>query len=376
MSRTVLIADDVSGDALATLVVNALRGTLQVCAVKAPGFGDDRKAQLQDIAMVVGTEVIAAETGSVLKTLGVDKLGRGRRVEIDHASTTIIAGGGSAEKIESRKASIRQQIGRTGNAVERGRLETRLAKLSGRVALIKVGASTETEMKEKRSRVEDALHATRAAIEEGIGAGGGVAVLRARAVLESVRMANMAQDCGVRIVTRALEEPLRQFVINAGGEPDVIIDQVIKGSGDFGYDAATDDRLHRGCAEWGNRAVSCDPARACTLVVSAYVLPGPVLTCSLIAEVADVVQWIACLDLKACLSRDMEALSLFVILPFSVVKANPAFSRDDFHGFRRIGCESNATGQDDAHGLSAMVRKGQIERDAPSILVHVSALVY
>ena len=235
-----IIADDVSGDALASLVVNALRGTLQVCAVKAPGFGDDRKAQLQDIAMVVGTEVIAAETGSVLKTLGVDKLGRARRVEIDHASTTIIAGGGSAEKIESRKASIRQQIGRTGNAVERGRLETRLAKLSGGVALIKVGASTETEMKEKRSRVEDALHATRAAIEEGIGAGGGVAVLRARAVLESVRMANMAQDCGVRIVTRALEEPLRQFVINAGGEPDVIIDQVIKGSGDFGYDAATE----------------------------------------------------------------------------------------------------------------------------------------
>lgn len=235
-----VIADDVSGDALSTLVVNSLRGTLQVCAVKASGFGDDRRAQLEDIAIVVGTEVIASEAGSVLNGLSIDELGRARRVEIDHASTTIIAGAGHAEEIESQKASLRQQIGRTGNAVERGRLETRLARLSGGVALIKVGAPTETEMKEKRSRVEDALHATRAAIEEGIGAGGGVAFLRARAALESVRMVNMAQDCGVRIVGRALEEPLRQIVINAGKDPDVIIDQVIKGSGDFGYDAATE----------------------------------------------------------------------------------------------------------------------------------------
>lgn len=235
-----IVADDVSGDALATLVVNSLRGTLQVCAVKAPGFGDDRAAQLQDIAIVSGTEVIASEAGSVLNKLSIDKLGRARRVEIDHASTTIIAGGGSAQKIERQKTSIRQQIGRSDNAVERGRLEARLAKLSGGVALIKVGASTETEMKEKRSRVEDALHATRAAIEEGIGAGGGVALLRAGAVIESIKMGNMAQDCGVRIVIRALEEPLRQIVMNAGGEPDVIIGQVIKGSGDFGYDAATE----------------------------------------------------------------------------------------------------------------------------------------
>ncbi|HWW70512.1 MAG TPA: chaperonin GroEL [Duganella sp.] len=234
-----IVADDVSGDALATLVVNSLRGTLQVCAVKAPGFGDDRAAQLQDIAIVSGTEVIASEAGSPLGKLGIDRLGRARRVEIDHASTTIIAGGGSAQNIESRKASIRQQIGRCGNAVERGRLEARLAKLSGGVALIKVGASTETEMKERRSRVEDALHATRAAIEEGIGAGGGVALLRAGAATASIKLGNMAQDCGVRIVKRALEEPLRQIVVNAGGEPDVVIDQVIKGSGDFGYDAAT-----------------------------------------------------------------------------------------------------------------------------------------
>lgn len=235
-----IVAADVSGDALATLVVNSLRGTLQVCAVKAPGFGDDGAAQLQDIAILAGTEVIASEAGSVLSKIDIDKLGRAQRVEIDHASTTIIAGGGGAQEIESRKASIRQQIGCPGNAVERARLEARLAKLSGGVALIKVGAATETEMKEKRSRVEDALHATRAAIEEGISAGGGVALLRARAAIESIKMDNMAQDCGVRIVSRALEEPLRQIVINAGADPDVVIDQVIKGNGDFGYDATTE----------------------------------------------------------------------------------------------------------------------------------------
>ncbi len=235
-----IIAGDVSGDALATLVINAVRGTLQVCAVKAPGFGDDRNAQLDDIAIVTGTEVVAAETGVALDKMTVDRLGRARRVEVDHASTTIIAGGGDTAKIDSRKAIIGQEIERAANAVERTRLEARLARMAGGVALIKVGASTETEMKEKRSRVEDALHATRAAIEEGIGAGGGVALLRARDALDAVKLNNMAQDCGVRIVHRALEEPLRQIVANAGGEPDVIIDKVTRGSGDFGYDAASE----------------------------------------------------------------------------------------------------------------------------------------
>jgi chaperonin GroEL len=236
-----IIAEDVSGDALATLVINSLRGTLKVCAVKAPGFGDQRKAQLEDIATVTGARVISAETGATLDKVELKDLGRAKRIEIDHESTTLIDGAGDPEKIKDRIAQIRQEIERNAGAYEKGQLEARAAKLSGGVALIKVGASTETEMKEKRSRVEDALHATRAAVEEGIGAGGGVALLRARSALEGIKSMNMAQESGVRIVHRALEEPLRQIVFNAGGEPDVIIEAVANGSGDFGYNAATEE---------------------------------------------------------------------------------------------------------------------------------------
>lgn len=236
-----IIAEDVSGDALATLVINSLRGTLKVCAVKAPGFGDQRKAQLEDIAIVTGARVISAETGATLDKVELKDLGRAKRIEIDHESTTLIDGAGDPEKIKERIAQIKQEVERSAGSYEKGQLEARAAKLSGGVALIKVGASTETEMKEKRSRVEDALHATRAAVEEGIGAGGGVALLRARSALESIKSMNMAQESGVRIVHRALEEPLRQIVFNAGGEPDVIIEAVANGSGDFGYNVATEE---------------------------------------------------------------------------------------------------------------------------------------
>jgi chaperonin GroEL len=236
-----IIAEDVSGEALATLVINSLRGTLKACAVKAPGFGDQRKAQLEDIAVVTGTQVISEEIGLSLEKASLQELGRVRRVEIDKDNTTLIGGAGDPEKIQTRVAQIRQEMERTDSAYDRKQLEERAAKLSGGVALIKVGASTELEMKEKRSRVEDALHATRAAVEEGIGAGGGVALLRARSALSDVKMMNLAQESGVKILHRALEGPLRQIVCNAGGEPDVVIEKVAYGTGDFGYNAATEE---------------------------------------------------------------------------------------------------------------------------------------
>ncbi|MGZ3238415.1 MAG: chaperonin GroEL, partial [Burkholderiaceae bacterium] len=235
-----IIAEDISGDALATLVINSIRGTLKTCAVKTPGFGDQRKALLEDIAIVTGAQVISTEAGLSLDKVELSHLGRARRIEIDNESTTLIDGAGEQVKITNRIAQIKQEIARTGSEFEKTKMEARAAKLSGGVALIKVGASTETEMKEKKSRVEDALHATRAAVEEGIGAGGGVALLRARSALKDVQTINMAQESGVRIVHRALEEPLRQIVFNAGGEPDVIIEAVAHGSDDFGYNAATE----------------------------------------------------------------------------------------------------------------------------------------
>lgn len=236
-----IIAEDVSGDALATLVVNSLRGTLKVCAVKAPGFGDHRIAQLEDIAIVTGTRVMSEEAGLSLEKIALQDLGRATRVEIDKDNATLIGGAGDPGKIKNRVAQIRQEIERTESTYERKQLEERAAKLAGGVALIKVGASTEIEMKEKRSRVEDALHATRAAAEEGVGAGGGVALLRARSALDNLEMMNMAQESGVKIVHRALEGPLRQIVYNAGGEPDVVIEKVANGTGDFGYNAATEE---------------------------------------------------------------------------------------------------------------------------------------
>jgi chaperonin GroEL len=235
-----IVAEDVTGEALATLVINALRGTLKICAVKAPGFGEHRKALLEDIAIVSATQVVDAEAGLALDKLPLQALGRAARIEVDRDSTAIIGGAGEHAAIGRRIEQIRQELGRTDSAYERKQLEERAAKLSGGVALIRVGASTETEMKEKKSRVEDALHATRAAVEEGIGAGGGVALLRARAALDQLRVPNMAQESGVRIVYRALEEPLRQIVFNAGAEPDVIIEKVVHGAADFGYNAATE----------------------------------------------------------------------------------------------------------------------------------------
>lgn len=236
-----IIAEDVSGEALATLVVNCLRGTLKACAVKAPGFGAHRNAQLEDIAVVTGTRVISEETGVALDKLEIADLGHASRIEIDKENTTLIGGAGDAAHIRSRVSQIQQELQRAEGSYEKNQLEERAAKLSSGVALIKVGASTEIEMKEKRSRVEDAIHATRAAMEEGVGPGGGVALLRARAALQDLHMSNMAQDSGTKIVFRALEGPLRQIVTNAGGEPDVIIENIIAGSDDFGYNAVTDE---------------------------------------------------------------------------------------------------------------------------------------
>jgi chaperonin GroEL len=236
-----IIAEDVEGDALATLVINALRGTLAVCAVKAPGFGDQRRAWFDDIAVVTGATVISDATGLRLEHATLDHLGRAKRIEIGKDETTLINGAGDPQKISQRAEQLRQQIALCATDHEKKQLTERAARLAGGVALIKVGATTEIEMKEKKSRVEDALHATRAAVEEGVGAGGGVALLRAGAALDGIEGVNMAQQSGVKIVRRALEEPLRQIVCNAGGEPDVVLAKVVLGSGDFGYNAATGD---------------------------------------------------------------------------------------------------------------------------------------
>jgi chaperonin GroEL len=234
-----LIAEDITGEALATLVVNAMRGVLKTCAVKAPGFGDRRRAMLQDIAVLTGGTVISEEMGKKLDKATVSDLGRARRVEIDKDATTLIGSGGDPARINARIAELQQAIEKADSDYDREQLRERAARLAGGVALIKVGASTEMEMKEKKSRVEDALHATRAAVAEGIGAGGGVALLRARRALDAVHATGLAQEAGVRIVRRALEEPLRQIVTNAGGEPSIVLEKVLAGTGSFGYNAAT-----------------------------------------------------------------------------------------------------------------------------------------
>lgn len=234
-----IIAEDVEGEALATLVVNNIRGILKTVAVKAPGFGDRRKAMLQDIAILTGGTVISEEVGLSLEKATLDDLGQAKRIEIGKENTTIIDGFGDAAQIEGRVAEIRQQIEVATSDYDREKLQERVAKLAGGVAVIKVGAATEVEMKEKKDRVEDALHATRAAVEEGVVAGGGVALLRARAALENLHTGNADQDAGVQIVLCAVESPLRQIVANAGGEPSVVVNKVLEGKGNYGYNAGS-----------------------------------------------------------------------------------------------------------------------------------------
>jgi len=234
-----IIAEDVEGEALATLVVNNIRGILKTVAVKAPGFGDRRKAMLQDIAILTGGVVISEEVGLSLEKATLDDLGQAKRIEIGKENTTIIDGFGDAAQIEARVAEIRQQIETATSEYDKEKLQERVAKLAGGVAVIKVGAATEVEMKEKKDRVEDALHATRAAVEEGVVAGGGVALLRARAALENLHTGNADQEAGVQIVLRAVESPLRQIVANAGGEPSVVVNKVLEGKGNYGYNAGS-----------------------------------------------------------------------------------------------------------------------------------------
>jgi len=237
----VIVAEEVEGEALATLVVNKIRGTLNVCAVKAPGFGDRRKAMLQDMAILTGGQVISEELGLKLENVTMKDLGRAKKVVVDKDNTTIVDGAGAKKAIEGRIAEIRSQIDKTTSDYDREKLQERLAKLAGGVAVVKVGAATETEMKEKKARVEDALHATRAAVEEGIVPGGGVALLRAQAALEGLEK-DLAEDqkAGVSIIRRAVEEPLRRIAENAGVEGSIVVDRVKNGKGNFGFNARTE----------------------------------------------------------------------------------------------------------------------------------------
>ncbi|OFQ45555.1 chaperonin GroEL [Achromobacter xylosoxidans] len=234
-----ILAEDVEGEALATLVVNAMRGVLKVTAVKAPGFGDRRKAMLEDIAILTGATVISEETGKQLEKATLQDLGSAKRIEVRKEDTIIIDGAGKQEAIDARVKTLRKQIEDATSDYDREKLQERVAKLAGGVAVIKVGAATEVEMKEKKDRVDDALHATRAAVEEGIVPGGGVALLRARAAIQDLKGANADQDAGIRIVRRALEAPLRAIVANAGEEPSVVVAKVADAKGNHGYNAAT-----------------------------------------------------------------------------------------------------------------------------------------
>ncbi|ABI91936.1 chaperonin GroEL [Burkholderia ambifaria] len=275
-----IVAEDIDGEALATLVVNAMRGILKVAAVKAPGFGDRRKAMLEDIAILTGATVISEETGKQLQKASLEDLGSAKRVEVRKEDTIIIDGAGDQERIEARVKSIRTQIDETTSDYDREKLQERVAKLAGGVAVIKVGAATEVEMKEKKDRVDDALHATRAAVEEGIVPGGGVALLRARSTATSLKGANSDQDAGIQIVLRALEAPLRVIASNAGDEPSVVIAKVLEGKGNFGYNAAT--------GEYGDlvEAGVVDPTKVTrTALQNAASIAGLILTTD--ATVAD-----------------------------------------------------------------------------------------
>ncbi|NHL70810.1 chaperonin GroEL [Burkholderia ambifaria] len=275
-----IVAEDIDGEALATLVVNAMRGILKVAAVKAPGFGDRRKAMLEDIAILTGATVISEETGKQLQKASLEDLGSAKRVEVRKEDTIIIDGAGDQERIEARVKSIRTQIDETTSDYDREKLQERVAKLAGGVAVIKVGAATEVEMKEKKDRVDDALHATRAAVQEGIVPGGGVALLRARWTATSLKGANSDQDAGIQIVLRALEAPLRVIASNAGDEPSVVIAKVLEGKGNFGYNAAT--------GEYGDlvEAGVVDPTKVTrTALQNAASIAGLILTTD--ATVAD-----------------------------------------------------------------------------------------
>ncbi|MFZ5662352.1 MAG: chaperonin GroEL [Pseudomonadota bacterium] len=234
-----IVAEEVEGEALATLVVNTIRGIVKVCAVKAPGFGDRRKAMLEDMAVLTGGTVISEELGLQLEKATLKDLGRAKKVVVSKENTTIIDGAGDGNAIQARIKQIKAQIEETTSDYDREKLQERVAKLAGGVAVIKVGAATEVEMKEKKARVEDALHATRAAVEEGIVPGGGVALLRARAAIAELKGANEDQNHGIQIALRAMEAPLREIVTNAGEEPSVIVNKVKEGTGSFGYNAAT-----------------------------------------------------------------------------------------------------------------------------------------
>ncbi|HJV96166.1 MAG TPA: chaperonin GroEL [Albitalea sp.] len=257
-----VIAEDVDNEALATLVVNSMRGLIKTCAVKAPGFGDRRKAMLQDMAVLTGGSVITEELGLTLAKATVENLGRAKRIEVDKERTTIIGGAGDKQAIAERVAAIKKERAAVTSEYERKQLDERIAKLSGGVALIKVGAATETELKERKLRVEDALHATRAAIEEGIVPGGGVALLRARKALAAVSLPSLDQNSGVKIVARALEEPLRRIVANAADEPSIVLNRVDESTErTFGYNAAT--------REYGNLLAMgvVDPAKVVRLAL-------------------------------------------------------------------------------------------------------------
>ena len=236
----IILAEEVEGEALATLVVNKLRGTLNCCAVKAPGFGDRRKAMLEDIAILTGGQVISEDLGIKLESITLQDLGKAKRVTVDKDNSTIIDGAGSKEGIEKRVKQIRAQIEESSSDYDKEKLQERLAKLIGGVAVINVGAATETEMKEKKARVEDALHATRAAVEEGIVPGGGVALLRASKALDKLAGANADEDAGIKIIKRAVQEPLRMISENAGVEASIVIDKVLNNAGSFGYNASAD----------------------------------------------------------------------------------------------------------------------------------------
>jgi chaperonin GroEL len=278
-----VIAEEVEGEALATLVVNNLRGILKTCAVKAPGFGDRRKAMLEDIAVLTGGQVIAEEVGLTLEKVTLKDLGQAKRVEVDKEETTLIDGGGDPKAIEARVKSIRTQIEEATSDYDKEKLQERAAKLAGGVALVKVGAATEIEMKEKKARVEDALHATRAAVEEGIVPGGGVAYIRARSALDTIKGDNPDQEAGIKIVRRALEEPLRQIVANSGAEPSVALNKVAQGTGNFGFNAQTEQ--YGDLVEMG----VVDPTKvARTALQNAASVAGLLLTTeAMVAELAE-----------------------------------------------------------------------------------------